>query len=170
MDVVDFPPFYTLQPVLATRERQLELWRQLILKKCESSSTLMIELNSFPFFANSKINRSLDAEGRKAVGDFLVSTGFGEWEDPSTKLRLRVYSRTPESWAQTVYEWAKQTVRVGEGISTFYEIHSGEDAENTELFGLHEDILHKALKVLEKQGKAQLFPAATLDEMGVKFL
>lgn len=169
MDLVDFPPFYTLQNVAATRERQLALWRQLLLKQCASSS-MSIDLATFPAFTNSKINRSLDLEGRKAVGDELVRTGHAEWEDEKTKQRLVVYPKTPEAWAATVYEWAKETVRVGSGINTFYEIHSGEDAEGTELQGVSEDVLLKALKVLEHQGKAQLFPAETLDEMGVKFI
>eukprot|EP00956_Cyclotella_meneghiniana_P044092 scaffold301725_cov86-Cyclotella_meneghiniana.AAC.4 len=31
-DVYHFPPFFTIQPVLSTREKQLAQWRELILK------------------------------------------------------------------------------------------------------------------------------------------
>jgi hypothetical protein len=31
-DLYNFPPFFTIQPVLITREKQLEQWRDLILK------------------------------------------------------------------------------------------------------------------------------------------
>jgi len=170
MDLVDFPPFYTIQNVLASREKQLDLWRQLIIKQCEKEQTMVIDLATFPAFSNSKINRSMDTEGRRTVAEALVSSGYGEWEDPATKTRVRVYSRTPEAWAAVVYEWAKDTARVGEGISTFYEIHSGDDVQGTEIANIHSDVLFKALKALEKQGKAQLYPGATLDETGVKFL
>ena len=169
MDIVDFPPFYTIQPVHAARENQLELWRKLILKAV-TASTLLVELSNCPAFSNPRINRSLSAEDRKSVAEYIISCGNGAWEDPASKQRLIVFSRTPEAWATAVYEWAKQTVRVGMGISTFYEIHSGEDAEGTELFGMDEDILMRALKVLERQGKVQLFPKDTVDEMGVKFI
>jgi ESCRT-II complex subunit VPS25 len=171
MNVLDFPPFYTLQPVLATREKQLELWRQIILKQLTANTTSMvIDLPTYSLFTNSKINRSMDLQSRQAVGDSLCQFGQGEWEDPQTKTRLRIYSKTPEVFASIVYEWAKSTARVGEGISTFYEIHSGEDSEGTELMGIHEEVLMKALKILEKQNKVQLFPGQTMDETGVKFM
>jgi len=171
MDILDFPPFYTIQPVQQTRDKQLELWKQVILKSCsQGGTTMLVELATFAAFANPKIRRELDMEGRQTVGDYIVQLGFAEWEDPTTKTRLRIFSKTPEAFASIVYDWAKQTGRVGDAICTFYEIHSGDDTAETELAGIHEDVLMKALKILEKQGKAQHFPGSTMDETGIKFL
>ena len=169
MEVVDFPPFYTIQPVEATREKQLELWRQVILKDCQSS--FVLDVATFPAFSNSKINRSLDTDDRRTVCESLVMRGFANWEDPKTKTRLRVYSKTPDAWASIVYDWAKMA-RAGGEISTLFEIRAGDDISGTELEGIHEEVLYQALKILERQGKAQLFGEGStkLDELGVKFL
>ncbi|KAH9245965.1 hypothetical protein BASA81_016506 [Batrachochytrium salamandrivorans] len=170
MDLADFPPFYTLQPVLATREKQLALWRQVILASVPpSAATAVIDISLFAKFENAQISRKLDLESRRVVCESVISTGFGEWEDPTTRTLLRVYSKTPEAIAAAVYEFANQAGLVGQEISTFYELHSGESVEGTELFGINPDLLLKALKTLESKGKLFLYPGTTLDEMGVKF-
>jgi len=168
MDVREFPPLYTLQPVATTRAKQLDVWRGLVLKACEDKALTTVELASFAGFSNERIKRSLDMDGRRAVGDALVGAGLGEWED-ATKTRLRVSARTPEAWGALIYEWASQTARIGT-VCTVYEIHSGDDAASTELAGLHPELCLKALRALEKLGKVQLFPAQPVDESGVKFL
>lgn len=172
MELSDFPPFYTLQPVIATREKQLALWRQVIMSALDSSSstTLVVDINTFSKFSNPKINRTLDLEARRAVCESLINSSLGEWEDPQTKTHLRIYSKTPEAWAAIVYEWANSVGLVGQEISTFYELHSGEDIEGTELEGLNPEVLLKALKILESRGKLLLYPGSTLDEMGIKFV
>jgi len=169
MDVRDFPPLYTLQPVATTRAKQLDLWRGLVLKACDEKATTSVDLATFAGFTNDRIKRSLDAEGRRAVGEALVEAGLGEWED-ATRTRVRVSARTPEAWGAIIYAWAAQTARVGGSICTLYEIHSGDDAASTELAGLHPDLCLKALRALEKLGKVQLIPAVPLDESGVRFL
>ena len=118
MDVVDFPPLYTLQPVATTRAKQLEVWRGLVLKACDEKAVTSLDLPTFPAFTNDKIKRSLDMDGRRAVGDALVEAGLGEWEDAATKTRLRVSARSAEAWAALIYEWASQTARVGGSICT----------------------------------------------------
>jgi ESCRT-II complex subunit VPS25 len=169
MKLRDFPPLYTLQKVLSTRDKQLQLWRQVVMSSLDSGSTAILDITTFEAFSNEAIARSLSLESRRIVGDFVIESGFGEWEDPTTKTLLRVYTKTPEAWSAIVYTWAQSCGLVGQEISTFYEIHSGEGAEGTELEGIHPDVLHKALKVLESQGRAFLYPGSSLDEMGVKF-
>jgi ESCRT-II complex subunit VPS25 len=168
LPIQDYPPLYTLQPVLSTREKQLEMWRSIILQQCGEKTTMVIDIASYPTFTNEKIKRSLDREGRLAVCEALVKTGQGEWEDPATKSRLRVYGRTADAWAAIIYDWAKATARTGGSICTLFEIHSWEDSDS--LAGLHPEICLKALRVLEKSGKAQVYLASVVDETGVKFL
>lgn len=127
-------------------------------------------IETFELFSNAKINRSLDMQGRRAVGDSLVERGNADWEDPQTKTKLRIYKTTPEAFAKTLYEFAKNTARVGAEPSTLYELHSGEDAEGTELEGVDETVLFKAAKILEGQGKALVFDGDTSDVKFVKFI
>ena len=170
MELADFPPFYTIQPVAETQEKQLELWRDIILKSISDSSSSVIDLATYPAFSNSKINRSLDTEGRQTVGEYLVKSGYAEWEDPSTKTRLRAFTRTPDAWAAIIYEWANTTARVGGDICSFQELQEDEDVEGTELQGINEQLLLKAIKVLENQGRAAIYPRPGTSELFVKFL
>lgn len=67
---------YRLQPVLETREKQLKLWRDLILKYCSATHVYRIVPANFPFFANNSIDRRLGAEGISAVVEFLLQSGL----------------------------------------------------------------------------------------------
>ena len=76
----DFPPFYTLQPVEASRTKQLQLWRQVVLAHfTENRGSNVLVLDSFAPFENVKISRKLSTEGRVAVALDLISSGHGEW-------------------------------------------------------------------------------------------
>jgi len=55
-------------------------------------------------------------------------------------------------------------------ICTFYEIQEGDASEGQEFHQLDTAILLKALKILEKSGKVQLFEGDSISEMGVKFI
>ncbi|RYY82739.1 hypothetical protein EON63_12755 [archaeon] len=72
-----FPPFHPnrLQPVLETREKQLKLWRDLILKYCSATHVYRIVPSNFPYFANDTIDRKLSADGIGAVVEFLLQSG-----------------------------------------------------------------------------------------------
>jgi ESCRT-II complex subunit VPS25 len=170
MEMKDFPPFYTIQPVEVTRKKQLELWRQLILKQLGGNQLMIIDLESFELFSNPNIRRALNLDGRRVICESLIEMGMGEWEDARVQSRFRVFSRSPQAWAKVVLEWARMNGKLGQEISTFYEIHSGEDSEGTELEGLNPDVLLKSIKFLEKEGRVFLYPGANLDEMGIKFL
>ena len=57
-----FPPFFTIQPVLATREKQLALWRELILKYHTDRKIRTLVVHDCPLWKNDAINRSLNPE------------------------------------------------------------------------------------------------------------
>lgn len=48
-------------------------------------------------------------------------------------------------------------------------VQTGVLVEGTELEGLHREVLVRAVKLLEQQGKAKLFKEAAGDDEGVKF-
>ncbi|CAF5220718.1 unnamed protein product [Rotaria magnacalcarata] len=56
----DFPPFFTLQPNLDTRRKQLDAWCSLLLEYCRLKKVCTFDVNDaskFPPFFNGKINR-----------------------------------------------------------------------------------------------------------------
>lgn len=50
-----------------------------------------------------------------------------------------------------------------------YELHSSDATRSQDFYGIDQELLMKAMQVLVKRGKAQLFGQSE-DEMGVKFL
>ena len=76
----NFPPFFTIQPVLATQERQLKLWQQFIVDWHRVRGEAFLDVNTWPHFENASIRRALDADGRQHVANFLVRNGHAEWE------------------------------------------------------------------------------------------
>ena len=65
----------SLQPVQETREKQLKLWRELILKYCSQHHLHQLIPASFPYFNNQSIGRQLSAEAINAVVEYIIKTG-----------------------------------------------------------------------------------------------
>ena len=65
----------SLQPVQETREKQLKLWRELILKHCAQFNVHHLIPTSFPYFKNDSISRQLSSEAISAVIDYIIKTG-----------------------------------------------------------------------------------------------
>eukprot|EP01135_Chromosphaera_perkinsii_P004550 Nk52_evm20s288 gene=Nk52_evmTU20s288 len=165
-----FPPFFTIQPNHDTLQKQLEAWRDLVLRyfKHNKLSRLDVaEAASMPLFHNKEIGRKLNEEGIMTVLDNLAKTGNVEWEG-SDKKRCLVYYRGPQEWADIIYEWVFNAGMTNQ-ICTVYELHAGDNTTGEEFHGMDVVVLKKALKVLEKRGKAQVFHGDNEGEEGVKF-
>ena len=163
-----FRPFFSLQPVHSTREKQLKLWRDLIIQYHSHHRNFRMTPSSFELFRNDGIERQLSSEGIAAVIESLIKTGHAEWED-GTHANLRIMWKSPDSLANEIYDWASKSALLG-NVLTVYELHAGEDNQDTSFFGIDPYILRRALAVLEIAGKCLLFNGATTEEDGVKFL
>lgn len=59
-EVYSFPPFFTLQPVAASRDKQLRMWSELVLAYCAHHKIDVIDVGTAlasPLFANQSIGR-----------------------------------------------------------------------------------------------------------------
>ncbi|CAN8097959.1 unnamed protein product [Discula destructiva] len=134
-------------------------------------------------FHNARINRRLALadvreviaflrkDGRaeyvnRANGGGSSSSGSGGRGDGDEGDVVWVYWRTPEEWAALVEGWVDATGQRGT-VLTLYELVEGEGTIGTEFHGLDHELLQKALNVLVKRGKAQIFGQE--DSQGVKF-
>lgn len=168
-----FPPFYTLQPNLTTRARQLELWSSLILSYCAYHRLFKLSLSSPPpdLFNNAGIKRSLKPNDVRAVLEHMSQSSRTVEFVPSTSRSEQsntcwVYWRSLGEWADTIYGWIEETGQKG-GVLTVYELREGEGAIGKEWEGVDEVFLRKVLAILVKRGKCQVFGQ---DEgAGVKF-
>ena len=161
-----FPPFYTKQPNLETWQKQLELWTSFILdySRVNRIYTLRCKHQEVPFY-NPDINRSLPIDAIRTVLEQLVAIKRGSWD--KTKESCKVYWNTPNEWAEMIYNWAKDTGKIGT-VCTLFELLQGDDVQSQEFCGLDEDIAKLALSALEKDKKATVFES-TDKSIGVKF-
>ncbi|KAG1672486.1 hypothetical protein FOA52_002794 [Chlamydomonas sp. UWO 241] len=167
----DYPPYYTLQPVKESRDKQSQLWGDLVLAYCRHKRiyAINVEDSAFELFSNAKIGRKLNVEAQRAFLGDLAAQGSAEWVDPKAKRECLVLWRKLPEWAAQIHEFAR-TYGLADSVMTVDELRSGDDVRGTELFGLHREVLVRALRVLEAQGKAKLFSGETPEEEGVKFL
>mmetsp|Transcript_6569 Transcript_6569/g.9575 ORF Transcript_6569/g.9575 Transcript_6569/m.9575 type:complete len:178 (-) Transcript_6569:194-727(-) len=167
-DFYQFPPSFTIQPVLATREKQLALWRELILKYHTDLRIKTLVVHECPLWKNETIGRELNEAEVNAVMEDFCKSGHGEWEDPGTKTRCRILWRKPEQLASDLYDWAEKNGFIN-SVCTVYELHSGEDVNGMSFQGADEQLLRRALAVLESQGRCTVFKGETSSEDGIKF-
>jgi len=163
----DFPPFFTIQPVLATREKQLALWRELILSYHTHHRIQTLKVYDCPLWKNAAIQRSLLPDEIATVAQDFCDSGHGEWLS-NDKQALRILWRKPDQLAVDIYQWAETNGYVG-SVVTVYELHSGEDVNGMSFQGADEELLRRALSILEERGKCTLFKGDTSEEDGIKF-
>lgn len=159
-----FPPFFSIQPNLETRTKQLEAWCSLVLtyqRHTKQYSIDVTEVQNSPLFYNKAINRKLSLDAIYTVLDELRKRGNVEWQDKFKKQCLVTW-RTPDEWGKMIYSWVCAN-GLNNTVCTFYELTEGENTSNQEFHGIDKWLLVRALKTLEAANKA-----AVMDE-GVKF-
>ncbi|SPO04922.1 related to VPS25 - vacuolar protein sorting [Cephalotrichum gorgonifer] len=117
-------------------------------------------------FYNAKINKRLSSADIKEVIAFMRKQGRAEPAGEEGGDVVWIYWRKPEEWAATVEKWVEDTAHRGM-VMTVYELTEGETCRGTEFYGLDRELMVKALQVLVKKGKAQIFGQE--DSQGVKF-
>lgn len=164
-----FPPFFTIQPNQETRKAQLSAWRSLVVNYTCHHKLYNMEVAdaaNHPLFCNKQINRSLTQEGLAIVLEDLEKHGHLEWADKN-KSKFLIHWKSIGQWANLLYDYASQN-GLTNTVCTFYELTQSDQAVGTELYGLDEAVLKKAVQDLEKRGKAILISIDGSE--GVKFL
>jgi ESCRT-II complex subunit VPS25 len=105
--------------------------------------------------------------------DDFCAHGHGEWIDgngngTADKTICRILWRRPEQLATDIYQWAESHGYIN-NVCTLYELHSGEDINGMSFEGVDEDLLRRALVLLESRGKCTIFKGETSSEDGIKF-
>lgn len=164
----NYPPYFTLQPIRETREKQVQLWKEMILDYCRSQKVFVIGLEEeFPLFSNPAIQRSLSHESREVFLSALVSEGRAEWMDKNHRKCLILWLRI-QDWADCVINFVKEN-GMEDSVMTVEDIRTGIESRGTELAGIDRGVLIRALKLLEQKGKAAIFKGSSTDDEGVKF-
>ncbi|XP_073051935.1 vacuolar protein sorting-associated protein 25-like isoform X2 [Primulina eburnea] len=120
----NYPPYFTLQPVRETRDKQIQLWKELILDFCRTQKIFSIGLEEdFPLFSNPGIERSLSHEAKEAFLSALVSEGRAEWLDKGNRKCLILWHRI-QDWADLILRFVKDN-GFEDSVMTVEEIRSG---------------------------------------------
>ncbi|KAI0120566.1 ESCRT-II complex, vps25 subunit [Hypoxylon sp. NC0597] len=172
----NFPPFFTRQTNLTTLHAQLEKWSSLVLAYCRHHRLFRLSLSyegtaHEELFRNRRLGRSLRLADAREVLDFMRREGRAEPVLGNSGSKeggdvYWIYWKTPEEWAALVEAWVEDTAQKN-SVLTLYELTEGEGTRGTEFHGLDPELLQKALQVLVKRGKAQIFGQE--DQQGVKF-
>ncbi|KAK8578980.1 hypothetical protein V6N13_142220 [Hibiscus sabdariffa] len=185
----NYPPYLTLQPVRETREKQVQLWKELILDYCRTQKIFVIKLeDEFPLFSNSVIERTRSHEAREAFLSALAAEGRAEWLDKGRRNSLILWHRI-QDWADIIVNFVKDN-GFEDSVMTVEEIRSGIESRGTgsglwivlvvinfhgryvlvcKLHGIDWTILMRALKLLEQKGKLAIFKGTSTDDEGIKF-
>ncbi|PMD55661.1 ESCRT-II complex, vps25 subunit [Hyaloscypha bicolor E] len=172
-----FPPFFTRQPNTSTHHAQLQKWSSLVQAYCRHHRLFKLSLTDSldsDLFHNKKIGKRLGREDAREVVEFMRKEGRAEWVvDDKGKTRgageggeFWVWWRNVEEWAGLIAEWVDETAQKNT-VLTLYELTESEATLSQEFHGMDPELLQKALSVLVKRGKAQVFGQE--DQQGVKF-
>lgn len=163
-----FPPFFTIQPNIDTRKKQLQAWCDLVLaaQKNKKSYTLDVKEAHNTIFSNKEIDRKLSMDGVLLVLEELCNKGNLEWKDPRMKTECLIMWRSPAEWGKIVYKYITENSMTNT-VCTLFELSSGEDTAGQEFHGIEEWLLVRALKTLEADGKCELMSFG--ENQGVKF-
>ncbi|RMZ82778.1 hypothetical protein DV738_g1491, partial [Chaetothyriales sp. CBS 135597] len=166
-----FPPFFTPQPTLQTRQAQLRRWSMLIQAYCRHQRVYSLNLASAldtPLFHNTAIRKRVSLQHAKDIIDFMSSPdgdARAEWRGPD-KTAAWIWWRTPDEWAELISTWVDETGQKNV-VLTLYELVEGEATVSQDFHGLEKPILQRSLATLVKKGRAQVFGSD--GQEGVKF-
>ena len=156
MDLIDYPPLYTLQPNLDVRRRQFEAWRQILI----TSKLYLFDLSSKIFF-NSKIERRINSALFASLGDFLTQENSAVWLNPD-KSRLLFLPLTLDAYGDALLAWAEKT-GARDSVETLFHIQQSSTGFSFE--GAPDELVIAALQKLETRGKCKVLK----DGQGVRF-
>jgi ESCRT-II complex subunit VPS25 len=170
----NFPPFWTLQDVMETKRRQIDMWCDLIFRYTKAKNLQELDLEvalSTELFRNASINRWLDRPTSQFFLDRLVDRRNAQWTNPE-KTKIKLIWRRPEQWADTFNEWAARN-SLKNTVLTYWELREGDCTLNEPFHLMDMDVMQQTFKLMEKQKRAQILPAhepEKFDEYGIKFL
>ena len=153
--------------IIPTKEDQLqswlESWRAVLVDYSRIFVIHVLNVDDvrqeFPF-RNKSVNKELTADSIRDICDFMIEEGIAEWLDYS-RVRLRVYWRSHNEWANRIYGFMMDTGRIVD-LHTVYDLSTYEQEWST----LPTLDIKKVIEDLITQGKARW---ADNDQTAIRF-
>ncbi|KAK2929913.1 ESCRT-II complex, Vps25 subunit [Fusarium oxysporum f. sp. vasinfectum] len=145
-------------------------WSDLILAYARHNRIFRLSLSEAAdsdLFVNRKLDRRLQFDDIRDVISYMHTDGRVEYVGGKTTGDVVfLYWRKPEEWAELVENYVEETGQKG-SVLTVYELVEGDGTKGNDIHGMDTDVLLKALNILVKRNKAQIFGQD--DSLGVKF-
>eukprot|EP00930_Biecheleria_cincta_P015739 TRINITY_DN1301_c2_g1_i1.p1 TRINITY_DN1301_c2_g1~~TRINITY_DN1301_c2_g1_i1.p1 ORF type:complete len:231 (+),score=53.45 TRINITY_DN1301_c2_g1_i1:100-693(+) len=175
----NLPPFFTLQPNLAVRAKQLSLWRQLVCDYCQAHRIFILDVSDASgsaLFRNAQISRQLSNGALRSLASDLVKEGTACWADFASagaaeqqgNSRLLIFWRSASAWADAILSFAEGNGLIGT-VETVQALVDGDAVRGESFEGAPRELIIVAIQELERRGRATLMRGGTGTE-GVKFL
>lgn len=152
-----FPPFYTLQPHLETRERQLSLWCDLLL----SSKDLFYLSSEVSLFRNDAIQRRVQGDLFEAIVERLIRQGH---LTKGSDGKLLLWPKKPGEYVDILLGYVQEMGLTNGAVVTLFELMN--ESPLSILPESHWEIL---LQTLEANKNVALISGGNLLETGLKF-
>ena len=180
-EIYQFRPFFTLQPTPLTRSSQISKWSSLILSFCKFHRLFRVSLTpafcNTPLFHNTELRKRLKLDDILTVLEWMNTREGGsrcEWIKKDAKKgqseaavkEAWIWWHYPSDWANEILAWVDGTGQKGV-VFTVWEMREGESTLGQSFHQMDADLLQRALGILAKRGKAQIFGGE--GEEGVKF-
>lgn len=138
------------------------------------------------FWSNDTIQRSLPPEGRRRILEHVIEQGRAIWDPLPSPSKSKgspalipdqalIYWKTPIQWSEEISSWVQATGQE-KSILTFSDLLAeDQDYKDQDFQYLPLPLLRRALDVLVKKGKAQVFEGSREEDgsvsgEGVKFV
>lgn len=158
--------------VTPEHQRQLDSWcadwSNFILEYARINIKHIIHIEeeraSYPF-NNKPLKKRLDREQMQRIGEYIVAQEMGLWWDRK-KIRLRLYWRTLDEWADIIYEWSLKTGRAASegGVITVFELQEAKQPWST----IPQEDIYRILEIMEQKGYIEFVNKKKKDT--IKFL
>jgi ESCRT-II complex subunit VPS25 len=167
-----FPPFFTLQDNPITRQKQLDLWVDHVIKYTTTHKITELlptsSSQSLPLFNNPSIKRALDPQDIQTVLDHVQKSGYGTWLT-ADKSKFGLSTINTAELAAALHKWADQYDLMS-SVETLDEIINGTMSRGQPFYNSPMKIVYNALLELENQGLASLYEGDDMGSLGVKFI
>lgn len=147
--IYEFPPLFTWQPNISTRQAQLRLWQDIIVDWSHATGNTRVTRSS-DIFENPRIHRSLRGDAIVEILGEVVKNGLAEYVSPKEKDSINVYGMSPASVASLIKKWSDD-YGYGDNVVTLFEITEGELPGLERLAGVDLLTIRRGVEVLVKR-------------------
>lgn len=172
-EIYGWPPFYTLQPVRKTQEKQLDLWVERVLQKSRMESPFYLYVDphstSFACFEVDSLDRQVSIPLRRKIIEELVDRKVAKYiSDDRAGIEVFPYPKDEIIVSLVQYVNNSQLFNV---VLTVFECFFDEKVKQEIFYGLHEGFIKEILMQLKDTNQLLIFnPSHPFHEWGLKFL